>query len=119
MARPVLSWLVWAGDSTPLRIGYEYDFGDSWRHEILFEGCLRAEPGRRFPLCVEGERACPPEDVGGVSGSPDFLDAVQDPAHEQHEDMREWIGGEFEPEAFDAARSTERIRRGRPRCVIQ
>ena len=47
---------------------YEYDFGDSWSHEVLFEGCPRAEPGCRYPLCVEGERACPPEDIGGTSG---------------------------------------------------
>ena len=53
---------------------YEYDFGDWWVHEVLFEGCPRAEPGVRYPLCVEGERACPPEDVGGTSGYQDFLD---------------------------------------------
>src|SRR4051794_6858769 len=48
------------------RFEYEYDFGDGWLHEVLFEGRLRAEPGKRHPLCLEGERACPPEDVGGV-----------------------------------------------------
>jgi len=48
------------------RFEYEYDFGDGWLHEVLFEGRLRTEPGKRYPLCLEGERACPPEDVGGV-----------------------------------------------------
>ena len=47
------------------RFGYEYDFGDSWRHEVLFEGCPRAERGKRYPVCLEPARACPPEDVGG------------------------------------------------------
>ena len=56
---------------------YEYDFGDSWLHEVLFEGCPRAEPGCRYPLCVEGERACPPEDIGGTSGYQDFLESLR------------------------------------------
>ena len=54
---------------------YQYDFGDSWKHEILFEGMVRAEPGGRYPLCLEGARACPPEDVGGVWGYQAFLEA--------------------------------------------
>src|SRR5262249_9028195 len=58
------------------RFEYEYDFGDSWWHEILFEGRRPAEPGQRYPVCVEGERACPPEDVGGPWGYEDFVDAV-------------------------------------------
>jgi hypothetical protein len=93
---------------------YVYDFGDGWRHEVLFEGCLRAERGGRYPLCVEGERACPPEDVGGVWGYEEFLEAMADPDHERHEEFREWIGGRFDPEAFDAAKATKRMRRGLP-----
>jgi hypothetical protein len=93
---------------------YEYDFGDGWRHEVLFEGCLRAERGKRYPLCVEGERACPPEDVGGTRGYQEFLEAMADPDHERHEKFREWIGGRFDPEAFEAAKATKRMRRGLP-----
>ena len=51
---------------------YEYDFGDSWEHEVLFEGCPPLEKAKKYPLCLEGERACPPEDVGGVWGYGDF-----------------------------------------------
>jgi hypothetical protein len=96
------------------RFDYEYDFGDSWHHDVLVEGCVVAEPGGRYPVCVEGARACPPEDVGGVWGYADFLDAIPDPGHEQHEDMLGWHCGSFDPEAFDAAKATKRMRRGLP-----
>ncbi len=52
-------------------------------------------------MCLAGERACPPEDCGGVCGYDEFREAIRDPEHEQHEDMLEWIGGSFDPEAFD------------------
>jgi len=91
----------------------EYDFGDGWEHEVLFEGCLRAEKGGRYPICVEGERSCPPEDVGGVGGYAEFLEAVADPKHEQHDDFVEWAGG-FHPEEFDAGKTTKAMRRGLP-----
>ena len=96
------------------RFEYEYDFGDSWWHQVLFEGCLRVEPGGRYPVCVEGERACPPEDVGGVWSYPDFVDAIENPEHERHEELREWVGGTFDPEAFDPAAATRAMRRGLP-----
>jgi hypothetical protein len=96
------------------RFEYEYDFGDSWWHEVLLEGCLRAEPGKRYPLCVEGERACPPEDVGGVWGYADFVGAIQNPEHEEHAGMLEWVGGRFDPEAFDPVKATREMRRGLP-----
>ncbi len=93
---------------------YEYDFGDSWWHEVLFEGCLRVEPGQRYPLCVEGERACPPEDVGGTSGYAGFLVSIADPDDDRHQERLEWIGGSFDPEDFDLEKSTKRMRRGLP-----
>jgi hypothetical protein len=96
------------------RFEYKYDFGDGWRHEVLFEGCLRAEQGQRYPLCTEGARACPPEDVGGTWGYADFVEAIQNEDHEQHEDMLRWVGGRFDPAAFDPARATRRMWRGLP-----
>ncbi len=80
---------------------YEYDFGDRWKHGVLFEGCLESEQGVRYPRCLEGERACPPEDVGGDSGYKEFLVAIADPAHEEHEEWKQWAGGNFDPEHFD------------------
>jgi tetratricopeptide (TPR) repeat protein len=93
------------------RLRYQYDFGDSWEHEILVEKVLPTETGARYPLCTAGRRACPPEDVGGVWGYADFLDAIADPAHERHEELLEWIGGEFDPEAFDLAAINADLRR--------
>lgn len=92
---------------------YEYDFGDGWEHEVLFEGCLKAEKGGRYPVCVEGERNCPPEDVGGVWGYAEFLEVIANPKHEEHERMLEWAG-DFDPEEFDAGETTKAMRRGLP-----
>jgi hypothetical protein len=96
------------------RFEYEYDFGDGWRHEVLFEGCVRAERGQRYPVCLEGARACPPEDVGGTWGYREFLEAVTDPDHEDHDGLLEWAGGSFAPEAFDPAKATKAMRKGLP-----
>ena len=97
----------------PLRFEYEYDFGDSWHHEVVFEGCLRAERGGRYPVCVEGARACPPEDVGGTPGYEEYLEAVADPGHERHDEFMGWRGP-FDSEAFDPAEGTKRMKRGLP-----
>lgn len=80
---------------------YEYDFGDSWGHQITVEKILQPEPGVRYPVCLAGKRACPPEDCGGVWGYESFLEAIRDPQHPEHDEMLEWVGGEFDSEAFD------------------
>jgi hypothetical protein len=80
---------------------YEYDFGDSWQHQILIEKILTAEPGARYPICLAGKRACPPEDCGGVWGYDTLLETIRDPNNPEHDDMIEWLGGDFDPEAFD------------------
>jgi hypothetical protein len=92
---------------------YKYDFGDGWEHEIHFEGCFQAEKGTRYPLCVEGERACPPEDVGGICGYREYLEAMANPKHEEHESYMEW-SGPFDPEKFDAKAATKEMRKGLP-----
>ena len=94
---------------------YEYDFGDSWWHDVLFEGCLRADPGQRYPLCLEGERACPPEDVGGTSGYKRFVKAIADPQHREHLENLTWVGGSYDPEGFDPERATKEMIRGLPK----
>ena len=71
---------------------------------LEFEGARPRESRVRYPRCVAGARACPPEDVGGTPGYEDFLTAVADAEHEQHEDMLRWVGGSFDPEAFSAER---------------
>jgi Plasmid pRiA4b ORF-3-like protein len=111
--RTLLSDIV-PRDGKPFRIEYEYDFGDGWQHEVLFEGRPPAEPGKRYPLCLEGEGACPPEDVGGVWGYADFLEAIADPDHEDHDELLEWAGGRFDPEVFSPAAASRRMKQGLP-----
>jgi hypothetical protein len=80
---------------------YIYDFGDNWEHEIILEKILPKENNLTYPLCIKGERACPPEDCGGSYGYEDFLEIVGDPENEQHEEILEWVGGKFDSEHFD------------------
>lgn len=83
------------------RLVYRYDFGDDWVHDVVVEEILAPEQGARYPRCLGGERACPPEDCGGPWGYQELLEAIADPRHEEHASMIEWLGGSFDPEAFD------------------
>lgn len=80
---------------------YVYDFGDSWEHQIVVEAVGPPEPGTRYPICLAGERACPPEDCGGVWGYADLLETLADPKNPEREEMLDWLGGPIDPEAFD------------------
>lgn len=80
---------------------YEYDFGDSWVHHVDVEAVTESNPDWQYPLCAAGARAAPPEDVGGVPGYQEFLAAIGDPNHEEHDSMLTWVGGAFDPEGFD------------------
>jgi hypothetical protein len=81
---------------------YDYDFGDSWEHEILLEEVLPRSSPARYPMVLAGRGACPPEDVGGLPGYYHFLKVIKDPKHPEHEDMMEWAGKDFDLAAFDA-----------------
>ena len=93
------------------RFTYEYDFGDSWEHQIVVEKILAPDPGAHYPVCVAGKRACPPEDCGGVWGYGSLLEAISDPANPEHEEMLEWVGEDFDPEAFDLEEINEGLNR--------
>jgi len=80
---------------------YVYDYGDNWQHRIKVEKALTPDPKLRHPLCIDGENACPPEDVGGAPGYADFVDAISDSSHEEHQHLKDWYGGSFDPKAFD------------------
>lgn len=80
---------------------YEYDFGDDWQHEVVLEEVAARLPRKKYPACVAGARACPPEDCGGIPGYEEMLQIIQNPAHEEHESMLEWLGGGYNPDAFD------------------
>jgi len=90
---------------------YEYDFGDSWEHEIVVEKILSPESGVKYPACIKGKRACPPEDVGGLWGYETFLEAIGDPHHEEHDSYLEWVGGDFDPEACDLGEINQALAR--------
>ncbi len=79
---------------------YTYDFGDNWDHLIVYEGLQDKQANCKYPVCIDGRRACPPEDVGGTHGYAEFLSAISNPKHEDHEQMVEWIGHEFCPDEF-------------------
>ncbi len=93
--------------------GYEYDLGDSWEHEILLEKLVPAEPGGRYPACLDGARACPPEDCGGTPGYEQLIDTLADPNHPDHQDMLQWLGIEkgtdFDPARFDPTDANRRL----------
>ena len=87
------------------RFVYVYDYGDNWRHDVIVEEVRDGDPNIEYPAFVDGARRCPPEDVGGVAGFMDFLEAILDPAHEEHRAMLDWYGGPFDPSDIDEARA--------------
>ena len=92
---------------------YVYDFGDYWEHEITLDELLAATPDSRYPLCVAGERACPPEDCGGTWGYEQLIETLTDPKNPDHEQMREWAGlsegVSFDPARFDLTEANARL----------
>jgi hypothetical protein len=95
------------------RFEYRHEFGFSWEHDILFEGCLLANQRACCPVCLDGERACPLEDVGGPHGYQVYLEAMADPDHEHHQEFMA-CRGPYDAEKFDAQAVTKRMRRGLP-----
>jgi len=91
---------------------YLYDFGDSWTHEIIVEQVTIGE--LQAPRCVAGERACPPEDCGGVWGYAELVHVLADKTHERHEEQAEWVGERWSPERFDLEAADRRVARHRP-----
>ena len=83
------------------RFIYEYDFGDGWEHEVLVEKILPADADKKGAICMTGKNACPPEDCGGIWGYYNALDAASNPAHDEHEEVIEWLGDAFDPSRFD------------------
>ncbi|HXK55056.1 MAG TPA: plasmid pRiA4b ORF-3 family protein [Gammaproteobacteria bacterium] len=84
-------------------ITYEYDSGDCWEHVITLERILPYHPGEAGPSCIDGRRACPPEDIGGAWEYREFLEAYTDSEHPDHQEKVDWLGEYFDPEQFDIA----------------
>lgn len=80
-----------------------YDYGDSWYHKVKVERTVDMLVPLDHPKCITGQGACPPEDVGGVPGYEEFLEALADPEHPEHEELMSWHGDPFDPAAFSVA----------------
>ena len=85
------------------RIGYEYDFGDSWEHELVVEARTVAQAGQTYPVCIAGKGACPPEDCGGIYGFAELKEVLAGPDSEERDEMLEWVDEDFDPAHFDLA----------------
>ena len=100
---PITDYFTEPGKSAP----YEYDFGDGWEHNVLLEGILLKEKGARYPKCAAGERACPPEDCGGVPGYYELVEILKNPKHPEFRDHIGWLKGHaknyypYEPDQFN------------------
>jgi hypothetical protein len=98
---------------------YTYDFGDNWEHAVVLEKQMPLLPDMSDPICIDGNLACPPDDCGGIPGFYELLDALADPNHEQHQEMRDWVRGEYDPQAFSVEEVNRKLapRRRRPTTV--
>ena len=97
--------------ATGVEFDYLYDFGDGWEHKIVVEQIVETDkryPGQ--PMCLAGARACPPEDCGGPFGYQDFLAAITNKRDKRHKEMRDWIGGDFDAEHFDAGEINDSLK---------
>lgn len=91
------------------RFTYTYDFGDDWRHTIVIEEVVAADPMVDYPRFVEGVRRAPPEDIGGLPGFEEFLGAMADPKHPEHDSVMTWYGRPFDPTDIDVPTITQRL----------
>lgn len=86
---PISSYFV----EPSITASYDYDFGDGWHHEILLEGIMLRDPSIKYPVCISGEYACPPEDCGGPSGYERLLKILAMPDTDEYKDMIIWLKG--------------------------
>lgn len=91
----------------------DYDFGDDWEHDIVVTGIRRYAHGEtpRIAL-IDGANACPPEDIGGIPGYLDLVEAMKKPRSRRAREMTEWLGYRYDPAKFDlqsAARSLSQL----------
>ena len=96
-------------DAGTKTLKYLYDFGDGWEHTVKVERIADAAPSTAYPVLIEATGRCPPEDVGGSWGYAEFLDAIADPAHENHAEMKEWVGEPFDPKTVDVEALAEDV----------
>jgi hypothetical protein len=86
-----------------------YDYSSEWEHTVLVEKILPKEPDVKYPICIDGKRACPPEDCGGPPGFIEFVEAVRNPYHEEHQTMIQWVGYKYDPNEFNIELANKRL----------
>ncbi len=100
------------------KIIYDYDFGDSWEHDIRLEKILHPDTPLKYPVCIKGKRACPPEDCGGIWGYENMLEILKDKQHEEYKDIVEWLGDDdYDPEYFDIEEVNELLKEEDFGCI--
>jgi hypothetical protein len=107
----IAGWTVAIGNQfirPGISLPYEYDFGDGWEHEVLLEAISLAEPRVKYPVCVAGKRACPPEDCGGVPGYTRLKKILRSSKHREYADIADWLENRhakkywpYDPAQFD------------------
>jgi hypothetical protein len=88
---------------------YTYDFGDNWQHTVTIETITDADPALDYPRFIDGNRRAPPEDVGGIPGFEQFLDAMTKPRHPERKNLLRWYGRPFDPDDIDVPEITARV----------
>lgn len=101
------------------RMVYEYDFGDSWEHDIVLEKILRKDPKVKYPICIAGKMNCPPEDSGGVWGYAEMLKILKNRRHQEYQMYIDWLGGKFDPQRFDIQMINKQLQRKYFGCIEQ
>ncbi len=84
-----------------MTLAYLYDFGDYWMHTVEVEKIIPPEEGRIYPVCTDGQLACPAEDSGGIHGFYRHLEIIKDPRHEEYKEVKRWLGRGYDPEKLD------------------
>jgi len=105
------------GDMLPkvgMKMRWNYDFGDGWEHDVLVEAISLPQRGHEYPACVAGRRACSSEDCGGPWSYTGLLEAVANPDHPEHEELRCWLPPGFDPARFDLEETNAAMRSPRP-----
>jgi hypothetical protein len=97
-------------DKPKISMEYEYDFGDSWEHDLILEKIIESDLNRNYPNCLEGKMNCPPEDSGGIFGFYENMKIFKNKKHREHKEIKEWIGKDYNPDFFDLQTVNENLK---------
>ena len=98
------------------KLEYIYDMGDYWEHKVELKRIMNTSEYKQIPVCIDRKRHCPPEDCGSIDGYEELLEVLKDPEHKEYEEMKEWLGGEFDPEYFSKAEVNKKLKQKNYGC---